>query len=92
MGSDGERALPARAPAPTPGYRYVIRVEGLLDTHWSQWLSGMRITHEEEGVTCLEGPLIDQAALYGLLNMRRPLVTVERLGGADTAAPPRERK
>jgi hypothetical protein len=92
MGSDSERELPVPAPAPSTGYRYAIRVEGLLDTHWSQWLEGMTINHEEGGVTRLEGPLIDRAALYGLLNklrdLRLPLVTVERLGGADTAAQP----
>ena len=65
--------------------------EGLLDAHWSQWLDGMTITHEEGGITRLEGPVIDQAALHGLLNKLRDLrlvvVTVERLGAVDTAAP-----
>jgi hypothetical protein len=52
----------------------------------------MTITHEAGGITRLEGPLVDQAALYGVLNklrdLRLPLITVERLGGADTDAPP----
>jgi hypothetical protein len=87
MGSDGERELPASAPAPSSGYRYAIRVEGLLDDHWSQWLEGMTITHEEGGVTRLEGPLIDQAALHGLLNklrdLRLPILSLQRLGAGD---------
>ena len=97
MGSDGdlkgnseERAQGA-APGVSPGHRYVIRVEGLLDAHWSQWLDGVTITHEEGGVTRLEGALIDQGALHGLLNklrdLRLTIVTVHRLGVMDTAAP-----
>jgi hypothetical protein len=63
-------------------------VEGLLDAHWSEWLEGMTLTHEEGGVTRLAGPLIDQAALHGLLNklrdLRLTIVTVQRLGtGAE---------
>ena len=46
---------------------------------------------EADDVTRLEGPVIDQAALHGLLNKLRDLrlviVTAERLGAADTAAP-----
>jgi hypothetical protein len=79
------------APAASPGYRYAIRVQGLLDAHWSQWLEGMTITHEEGGVTRLEGALIDQSALHGLLNklrdLRLTIVTLERLGAADIVAP-----
>ncbi len=52
----------------------------------------MTLTHEEGGVTRLEGPIRDQAALRGLLNrlwdLHLTIVTVERLGAADTAAPP----
>jgi hypothetical protein len=90
MGMEGDREGPKRTSSPL--CRYAIRVEGHLDAHWSEWLERMTITHEAGGVTRLEGPLVDQGALYGLLNklrdLRLPLVTVERLGGADTAAPP----
>jgi hypothetical protein len=54
-------------PGPLSSYRYAIRVEGHLDAHWSEWLAGMTITHEEDGITLLEGALIDQSALLGLL-------------------------
>ena len=78
-------------PASAPGSGYAIRVEGLLDAHWSQWLEEMTITHEGGGVTRIEGPLIDQAALHGLLNklrdLRLPIVTVQRLGALDSDAP-----
>ena len=91
----GEERAQGTAPAPASGRRYAIRVEGLLDAHWSQWLDGMTITHEAGDVTRLEGRLIDQAALHGLLNKLRDLrlviITVERLGTADISAlSPRE--
>jgi hypothetical protein len=89
--SGGNRAPGQPAPASSPGCRYAIRIEGLLDVHWSEWLEGMTLTHEEGGVTRLEGPVIDQAALHGLLNklrdLRLTIVTVERLKAVDTAAP-----
>jgi hypothetical protein len=98
MGSKGDREGNSEeraqgvAPGSSPGCRYAIRVEGLLDAHWSQWLDGVTITHEEGGVTRLEGALIDQGALHGLLNklrdLRLTIVTVHRLGVMDTAAPP----
>jgi hypothetical protein len=91
MGSDNDREAPQPARSPSPRYWYAIRVEGLLDAHWSEWLEGMTITHEEGGVTRLEGPVIDQAALHGLLSklrdLRLTIVTLERLGDGDTAAP-----
>jgi hypothetical protein len=77
--------------SPLPRYRYAIRVEGLLDAHGCEWLDGMTITHEKGGVTRLEGPVIDQAALHGLLNrlrdLRLPILTVERLGAVGSDAP-----
>jgi hypothetical protein len=78
-------------PDSSPGSGYAIRVEGLLDAHWSQWLEGMTITREGGGVTRIEGPLMDQAALHGVLNklrdLRLPIVTVQRLGALGSDAP-----
>jgi hypothetical protein len=91
MDSDRDRPESASAPGTPLGFRYAIRVEGLLDDHWSQWLDGMTISHEDGEVTRLEGPFTDQAALYGLLNklrdLRLTLLTVQRLGVGDRGAP-----
>jgi hypothetical protein len=68
------------------GYQYAIWVQGHLDAHWSEWLGGMTITHEEGGMTRLEGVIVDQPALHGLLNNLRDLclsiLAVQRLGAA----------
>jgi hypothetical protein len=53
--------------------RYEIRVEGVLDEHWSAWFDGMQITTEPDGVTVIAGPVTDQAALHGLLIRIRDL-------------------
>jgi hypothetical protein len=55
------------------GDMYQIKVKGHLDSSWSQWLNDLSITHEEDGVTRLVGPLADQAALHGLLIKIRDL-------------------
>lgn len=59
---------------------YLIRIKGHLDPEWSEWFEGMIITLEEDGNTLLTGPVIDQAALHGLLKKVRdlglPLVSV----------------
>ena len=72
------------APASNDGYRYAIRVQGHLDARWSEWLDGMTITHEEGGESLLEGVIVDQPALHGLLNKLRdlclPVLSVQRLG------------
>jgi hypothetical protein len=52
---------------------YEIRVKGHLAQDWSEWLEGMRITHTSEGETVLEGPVRDQAALFGVLIKVRDL-------------------
>jgi hypothetical protein len=52
---------------------YEIKIEGHLDSHWSEWFDGLALTHEERGETVLSGPVPDQAALHGLLNKIRDL-------------------
>ena len=64
--------------------RYEIRVEGMLDEHWSAWFDGMQIISERHGETVIAGPVTDQAALHGLLAKVRdlglPLISVHRVG------------
>jgi hypothetical protein len=59
---------------------YQIRIKGHLGSGWSDWFGGLTITLEENGDTLLSGPVVDQAALYGLLKKVRdlgmPLVSV----------------
>ncbi len=47
---------------------YHIRVQGQLDASWSEWLGGLTITPQPDGATLLSGPIIDQAALHGILD------------------------
>ena len=68
-----------------------IRVKGHLDARWADRFGGMTITLAENGETLLTGPVIDQAALHGLLKKVRdlglPLVSVNpvRPSPADAA-------
>ena len=52
---------------------YEIRLKGHLDDQWSDWFGGLTITLEEDGNTLLTGPVVDQAALHGLLKKVRDL-------------------
>ena len=66
---------------------YQIKVQGRLDERWTHWFDGMSIAFEQaEGgatVTVLAGSVVDQAALYGLINRMRdlglPLISVGRV-------------
>ena len=68
---------------------YQIRIKGHLGPEWADWFGGLIITLEDNGDTLLTGPIIDQAALHGLLKKVRdlgmPLVSVSPLehGQAD---------
>jgi hypothetical protein len=60
--------------------QYEIRLRGRLDERWSAWFEGMTMALEPGGVTVLRGPVVDQAALHGLLARLRdlglPLISV----------------
>ena len=52
---------------------YQIRLGGHLGAEWTDWFEGLTITREEDGDTLLTGPVVDQAALHGLLKKVRDL-------------------
>ncbi len=52
---------------------YEIRLKGHLDARWGIAFEDMTITLEDNGDTLLTGPVIDQAALHGLLKKVRDL-------------------
>jgi hypothetical protein len=76
-------------PPNTTTLHYEIRINGHLDDRWADWFDGLTITLEDDGDTLINGPVIDQAALHGLLKKVRdlglPLVSVSPVepGQAD---------
>ncbi len=50
---------------------YEIRIAGHLPPQWSDWFEGLAVALEPDGTTLLGGPVIDQAALYGILKKVR---------------------
>jgi hypothetical protein len=52
---------------------YQIKIQGQLGPQWTEWFDGLAITLTENGDTLLTGPVVDQAALYGLLRKVRDL-------------------
>lgn len=52
---------------------YVIKLQGHLDTNWSEWFYGLTITHEPNGITTLCGLLPDQVVLHSILERIRDL-------------------
>ena len=62
---------------------YQIKIKGQLDRRWIDWFGDVTIALEENGDTLLTCPVIDQAALHGLLKKVRdlgtPLLSVNRV-------------
>lgn len=66
---------------------YQIKAQGQLDESWSDWFDQMTVTVEGNAdglpVTILTGPVIDQAALHGILrrinDLNLPLLSVEQI-------------
>jgi hypothetical protein len=62
---------------------YQIRIKSHLDRRWRDWFEGMNITLEDNGDTLITGPVVDQAALHGLVkkvrNLGLPLISVNRV-------------
>jgi hypothetical protein len=78
---------------------YEVRLQGHLDDRWADWFVGLTLTRTDDGETRLVGPVVDQAALHGLLRNVRdlglPLLSVmhvapqpaSRPGGGAASAP-----
>ena len=62
---------------------YQIRIEGHLGSKWIARFGDVSITLEDDGETLLTGPVVDQAALHGLLRKVRdlgmPLISAVRV-------------
>jgi hypothetical protein len=74
---------PESIPASSQPVIYQIKIEGHLRAQWAEWFEGLTVTLEPDGTTLFSGPVIDQAALYGLLKKVRdlglPLLAVNTL-------------
>jgi hypothetical protein len=66
---------------------YEIKVKSHLSPRRFCGFEGLTVTHQPNGETVLVGPLLDQSALYGLLNWLRDLgaslVSVRRLESSE---------
>jgi hypothetical protein len=62
---------------------YEIRLQGHLEARWAAWFDGLTLTSSSDGTTTIHGPVVDQAALHGLLQKVRdlglPLVSLTRV-------------
>ena len=76
---------------PCESHVYQIRIKGHLSDQWTGWFEGLTISLEENGDTLLTGPVVDQAALFGLLRKVRALgmplisITCAETGKPDTS-------
>lgn len=52
---------------------YEIKIKGHLGFQWEDWFEDATIKWEENGETLLICPVVDQAALHGLLKKVRDL-------------------
>ena len=72
--------------------QYEIRVKGHIGSRWSAWFDGLCIATEDDGTTVIRGPLVDQAALHGVLQKVRdvgiPLISVTQLPPDAATEPP----
>ena len=70
---------------------YVVELAGHLDQRWELAFEGFTLTHQltpdRRPITVLTGPVVDQAALYGLVSRLRDLgATLISLGPLEITA------
>ncbi len=81
-----------RNPKTDPGQQnvYQIRIKGHLSDQWTGWFEGLTITLEENGDTLLTGPVVDQAALFGLLKKVRDVgISLVSINRVEPGKPPK---
>jgi len=74
--------------------RYQVRVQGWIDERWVDWLDGMTMTYEgtkdDAPITELAGPVVDQAALRGLLtkiwDLNLTVISVARVETSEASS------
>jgi hypothetical protein len=75
---------------------YSIRIKGHLDGRWAGWFGGMTIAVEDNGDSIITGPIVDQAALHGMLKKVRdlgmPLLSVNRIGDDNSLVQGKEKE
>lgn len=73
---------------------YQIRLKDTLGPQWQAWFGEVAITPDANGDTLITGPVVDQAALHGLLKKVRDLgltlLSVTTVGGNQGDEPDRE--
>jgi hypothetical protein len=69
---------------------YQIRIKGHLGRGWTDWFGGLTIRLTDNGETLLTCPVVDQAALHGVLRKVRdvgmPLLSVIRVKPGEPEA------
>jgi len=78
-------------PGENPARGWVeIRVRGHLEPRWSDWLDGLALIRKDDGTTLIQGPVGDQAALFGVIHRLRdmalPLISVVHVDPPATDA------
>ena len=75
---------------------YQIKLQGHLDAQWEEWFGGLTVSTDAENETVLTGPIIDQAALHGLLRKIRdlgmPLLSVRQMESKHSQDESEQRK
>ena len=63
--------------------QYEIRVKGHLDSRWEAWFDGLSLIRTDDGTTVIHGPIVDEAALHGVIQKLRdigvPLIALTQL-------------